>query len=336
MNQIKHKSILALFLAFMVLLALGVSIAGASGKQASPQRPLAAATSTPSQSDAFYFCANEGGSCTIPDSFNPASARYGANNQYIYKQGFGYVNCTVAAFGSDPIYGTPKTCAFIGMPVDGMLGSTADPNGYKYTGFTACGTENTYCSFSGTKLVRYGIGAKQNYKVATGGIACTYTALGGDPAQGFYKQCLYANPVTPNDPSSGWLSCASENGNCWTDFGDTVAYGANGAYYYKVSPGGMIGCNNTTFGDPIRNVTKSCYRTAEWDPAGWTRCGGEGDTCYFLGNRTVAYGAKGYYTYQNATGSIHCGVDAFGSDPIWGTLKSCYYKTPNGTYPTKQ
>jgi hypothetical protein len=463
-NHIKHKSILALLLAFMVLLTLGISLVSASGKQAHSQIPLLA---TVPRTDAFTFCANEGGTCTSSDTFAVRSVRYGANGHYIFKTILNSsIRCSVAGsgsvpgFGIDPIPGTTKECRYVYQPLppsstgytlcgyenmtcafsgtklveygingayyyklatDGIactytaFGGDPYPNVAKecryvdpapapgwtlcateggtcavtpalsgtvaygangayfyhkgiwdpatstdrtpcnvatfggdpiygtvkscyvhkssnivsvYNGFTACGTENATCSFSGTKLVRYGVGARHFYKLATNGIACTYTAFGGDPAPYEYKQCLYANLASLAD---GWKLCAGEGGQCYTPYNQTLAYGANGSYVYKTSSAASYNtCNATTFGgDPVPGGMKACYMVEDWDSFGWTLCSGESGTCYFLGTKTVAYGANGSYTYMNATGSINCGVAAFGSDPIVGTLKSCYY---NRTY----
>jgi prepilin-type N-terminal cleavage/methylation domain-containing protein len=53
--------------------------------------------------------------------------------------------------------------------------------------------------------------------------------------------------------------CAAEGGGCTIAGVKSVAYGANGKFNIKANASGTISCNNTTFGDPISGVRKSCY-----------------------------------------------------------------------------
>ncbi len=64
------------------------------------------------------------------------------------------------------------------------------------------------------------------------------------------------------DPSSpgGYTICSNEGQTCTFSGMVNIAYGANGQFSYKYDvSGGSIGCNNATFGDPIRGVVKACY-----------------------------------------------------------------------------
>ena len=119
--------------------------------------------------------------------------------------------------------------------------------------WTKCADENGTCSFSGTMVVRYGANGQYVYKTVTGSIACTNTAFGSDPIPGTYKAC-YTAPVPP----PGWTKCADENGTCNVPGTVTVAYGANGQFYYHTVTGSTA-CDNTTFGDPISGTFKACY-----------------------------------------------------------------------------
>ncbi len=49
----------------------------------------------------------------------------------------------------------------------------------------------TFCSFSGTKQVRYGSGSSWYYQNKTNGTYCNNTAFGGDPAPNTSKTCWY-------------------------------------------------------------------------------------------------------------------------------------------------
>jgi hypothetical protein len=126
--------------------------------------------------------------------------------------------------------------------------------------------------------------------------------------------------TTLPDTAAAQTFCANENGTCSFSGVAGVAYGANGAYNYKMATG-SIACNNATFGDPIPGVAKSCtYLT-------YTPCAGEGGTCTFSGVADVAYGANSSFFSRTATGSIGCNTTPFGGDPLFGTLKSCYYRS---------
>lgn len=62
-------------------------------------------------------------------------------------------------------------------------------------GWTYCADENATCSFSGTKLVAYGLNCFYNYLYATGSKSCSNTTADpvafGDPLYGVVKKCYY-------------------------------------------------------------------------------------------------------------------------------------------------
>ncbi|MEY2506222.1 MAG: hypothetical protein QOH01_551 [Verrucomicrobiota bacterium] len=69
----------------------------------------------------------------------------------------------------------------------------------------ACATELQQCNFSGTKQVRFGANGVYNYGTFTGGVLCA-NAIFGDPINGVFKQCDYADIVeaTPTPkPAAG-------------------------------------------------------------------------------------------------------------------------------------
>ena len=94
-------------------------------------------------------------------------------------------------------------------------------------GWTFCANEGGRCSFTGTKLVRYGAGSSFNTGTFTGGVDCSNSTF-GDPIVGTAKHCDYTDPPPPPPPPppgstlTGWqvtpqniglaplgLSCAS-------------------------------------------------------------------------------------------------------------------------------
>lgn len=56
------------------------------------------------------------------------------------------------------------------------------------------------------------------------------------------------------------VKCANENGTCALPAGATatIYYGANGKFFLKSGLTGNVACNNTTFGDPVSGVGKTC------------------------------------------------------------------------------
>jgi hypothetical protein len=122
------------------------------------------------------------------------------------------------------------------------------------TGWTQCAAENATCSFSGTRVVRYGANSSYFYRTATSSIACNNATFGGDPIFGTAKHCDYSS----QPPNNGWTQCASENGTCSFSGIRAVGYGANGSFFYRTATS-SIACNNATFGDPIPNTAKVCY-----------------------------------------------------------------------------
>ena len=126
--------------------------------------------------------------------------------------------------------------------------------------WTACASEGGTCNFSGTLQVRYGANGVYVTKTLTGPVACNNTTF-GDPAPGVVKSCSYAGTATTTTPTPAptvtWTACASEGGTCTFSGTRQVRYGASNVYVTK-SFTGSAACNNSTFGDPITGVVKSC------------------------------------------------------------------------------
>lgn len=55
-------------------------------------------------------------------------------------------------------------------------------------GWSYCASENQYCSFSGTRTVRYGANGKYYYKTFSNGVSCS-NYIFSDPIFGIVKQC---------------------------------------------------------------------------------------------------------------------------------------------------
>jgi hypothetical protein len=121
-----------------------------------------------------------------------------------------------------------------------------------------------------------------------------------------------------------WTQCASEQDICAFSGTMTVAYGADGRYWYRVISNGTV-CNNFYFGgDPNYGTVKACYLEPVPPVSNvWTECAVENGNCSFSGTMTVAYGANGKFNYLTLNNGTACNNSVFG-DPNYGTVKSCY------------
>lgn len=121
-----------------------------------------------------------------------------------------------------------------------------------------CASEGSVCNLTGVNQVRYGANGKYVSKIISGSVPCT-NAIFGDPVPSTTKSCSYIPAATNAPPgvSPLWVMCATENGTCNFTGTRQVRYGANDKYSMKTATG-SIACNNSTFGDPIKGVAKSC------------------------------------------------------------------------------
>jgi len=226
-------------------------------------------------------------------------------------------NVTVTADGdtlSSAVTGTATSTAPSPPPSPSPSPSSSPPT------WTLCANENQTCTFSGTKLVRYGANGSYVQETATNSISCN-NATFGDPAFGTVKHCDYTD-ASATAPT--WTFCANENQTCTFSGTKLVRYGANGSYVQQTATN-SISCNNATFGDPAFGTVKHCdYTDASATAPTWTFCANEDQTCIFAGTKLVRYGANGTYVQQTATNSISCNNATFG-DPAFGTIKHCDY-----------
>jgi methenyltetrahydromethanopterin cyclohydrolase len=253
----------------------------------------ALAALVPASDSGWTFCANENQTCTFSGT---KLVRYGANGTYVQQTATNSISCNNATFG-DPVTGAVKHCDYTDVPPT----------------WTFCGNENQTCTFSGTKLVRYGANGTYVQQTATNSISCN-NATFGDPIAGAVKHCDYT------DAPPIWTFCAIENQTCALSGTKVVRYGANGTYV-GLTATSSISCSNATFGDPIAGAVKHCEYT---DAPTWTLCANENQTCAFAGTKLVRYGANGTYVQQTATSSISCSNATFG-DPVVGAVKHCDY-----------
>ena len=201
-------------------------------------------------------CAAEGATCSFSGT---REVRFGANGIYTSKIITSATPCTSTVFG-DPIHGVAKTCSYSSST------ATAPTVTASSSSWIACAGEGGTCTFTGTRVVRYGAGTSFVTKTFTGSVVCSNTVF-GDPAHGQLKTCSYSSDLvatsstsgtTATATSDGWTGCATEGGVCSFSGTHLVRYGANG-YYTSKTVTGSIACTNTAFGgDPAYRQVKSC------------------------------------------------------------------------------
>jgi hypothetical protein len=170
-----------------------------------------------------------------------------------------------------------------------------------------------------------------NYLYLTGIAPGSYTVI----ASGVHAPQQFDTSVLPGQLPPGYTPCATESGTCTPNGQQVMAFGA-GNYEYQVITG-PTACANATFGghDPAPGVLKTCYLAPKGAPAGYAQCAAENGTCAVNGTEEVAFGGNGAFRFTVATGSIPCTTAEFGSDPLPGTVKTCYVATtatPPGTW----
>jgi len=117
------------------------------------------------------------------------TARYGIEGQWVTKTVSGTVPCTNDYFGSDPAYGSSKSCYV-----------SSDPT--PATTWTFVASENQTFTVSGTQTARYGIEGLWVTKTVSGTVPCTNDYFGSDPAYGFGKSCYVSgDPTLPPAPA---------------------------------------------------------------------------------------------------------------------------------------
>jgi hypothetical protein len=169
-------------------------------------------------------------------------------------------------------------------------------------------------------------GVSQTFRVfeARDGGSCQYEGSNGQFLVTLYqhngKTAQVKLNVTQYDgPRSGYkATCYEKRGiNCTGDnFGKATGNGGAGG----------AGASVNLYFWPTD------FTGADIGPAGYTYCTDGGSACDIpqTGQAiSVAYGANGKFTYKNLAanhGSFNCGVAFFGNDPIFGTIKGCFYK----------
>lgn len=201
-------------------------------------------------------CADEDQICAFAGS---KSVRYGANEQFVYKDLFDSTLCSNSVFG-DPLYGVIKACYLLEMPTPSK---------------PSVGGDGTTNSLNWDVLADHYEVDIQLDDGAWLPDATTYTTSPAtwnnlDAGSRAYRirACNAENLCSRNSPTSEmvitapyveeWMKCAEEGQLCVFEGNGNVRYGANEQFVYKDIVDGTS-CSNAVFGDPIAGVIKACY-----------------------------------------------------------------------------
>lgn len=159
-------------------------------------------TAAQAPSSAYKICANEGQQCSYTGTGRVA---FGANGKFEYKNVSRGLACTNAAFGRDPVPGTPKKCYVRLDRADGRITSqprtnTTPRNNEKNestnkqdppNGYIFCANEGQSCNTGDNDLtsIAYGANGKYKYRSIRNAVACNNSVF-GDPAPGVSKKCF--------------------------------------------------------------------------------------------------------------------------------------------------
>ncbi|WP_234815061.1 glycoside hydrolase family 16 protein [Noviherbaspirillum denitrificans] len=202
---------------------------------------------------------------------------------------------TASGVEASAAQGTPTTTSTTGTV------STATSTVAPASAWSQCATENSTCTFEGTKDVRYGAGDKWATRTATGSIACNNGTF-GDPAVGTQKVCEVSATASTSSTSTGTTTTTQQpSGNTTTQeptatttpgpYGQTAS-----AYELTFSDEFNGGFNTSVWNDKIwyetGNATKN-YTVEDGKLKIWPQRDASGN--FF--NRTIDTDGKYYQTY---------------------------------------
>ncbi|MEO8807041.1 MAG: Ig-like domain-containing protein, partial [Burkholderiaceae bacterium] len=160
-----------------VVVLLGLVLAGCGGGDATDAS--ATDTSDDTRESALAVQVNWVRVADERQSFSVSGTqlvRYGAGTNWVQKSVTSSGQCTNAFFGSDPLYGTRKSCE--------IQVTVTDPGPW-----TRIAVEGQAFTTSATRAVRYGVDTRWVQKAVTGSGQCSNSFFGRDPAFGVVKAC---------------------------------------------------------------------------------------------------------------------------------------------------
>lgn len=317
----------------------------------------------PAAPEGYVFCAYEGGTCYVP---NTGSVVMGAFSQFSptvpVTTNNSQIPCSAGVFGLGTAAQNYRACFY-------KANQTA-PSAVRDLGIsTASGSLTASwvppASNGGSTVTAYNVQIFNNGSPLLKAITTSrsQTFYGLSPVSPVNTDTTFNVQVTATNEenlispaaSSGntqvsvfWTQCATENGTCNAPADAVIRYGtslSNPVAYYK-NLSGLVGCNNTVFGDPASGSTKYCWYTTSsslpqspsgYATNGYSLCAYDHFNCYFSGSGSILYGNQsgvlGDPSSQHwlqmdvfaGEGKVPCEPNAFGGDPSPGNQKACLF-----------
>lgn len=209
-----------------------------------------------------------------------------------------------------------------------------------------CANEKGHCAMHGNsrKLLIYGGNKGQDsgyyyFEVQRLGRVGCNNFVGGDPARGIEKKCIYGeSSKLLRKRNVNWKHCADEGKVCQPNVPQNgfrlYRFGRAGKWIFGYA-GSNFNCSMAGIGtkhDPYYGKKKSCYISTKSFQQKWTMCGSENTVCP-LRERVpghpvlVRYGVPGRWTLRMFSGNkLNCSNGGFNVDPAPGKSKFCWYQ----------
>ncbi len=207
----------------------------------------------------YTYCANEFGTCLFSGT---ASVAFGANGSYYYGTFTGQATCSAASFGGDPAYNQAKKCYY--QAVTQAAAPTFTPAAGTYSS-TQSVTISSATSGAQIRYTTNGSTPTASSTLYTGPISVATSqtikaiAVKSGLADSAVTTAAYTIQAPSGDGPAGYTYCANEFGTCMFSGTASVAFGANGSYYYGTFTN-QATCSSGSFGgDPAYNQAKKCY-----------------------------------------------------------------------------
>jgi hypothetical protein len=162
-------------------------------------------------------------------------------------------------------------------------------------------------------------------------LICSMSSAATRSTLGVVALLLGVLPESALAQQTKWVWCAHEGDACSFPGSRPIRYGANDSFVQRTASG-QIECTNAAFGqDPVPTVWKGCW----YEDTAWVFCAYESGRCEFSGSRRIRYGANDRFVERTFSDGAACTTAAFGSDPISGVYKGCWYADPQPPTPTQ-
>jgi len=207
----------------------------------------------------YTYCSNEFGTCLFSGT---ASVAFGANGSYYYGTFTGQATCSAGTFGGAPAYNQAKKCYY--MSVSQAAAPAFTPAAGTYSS-TQSVTISSATSGAAIRYTTNGSTPTASSTLYTGPISVATSqtikaiAIASGLSDSAVTTAAYTIQAASGDGPAGYTYCSNEFGTCTFSGTASVAFGANGSFYYGTFTN-QATCSAGSFGgDPAYNQAKKCY-----------------------------------------------------------------------------